>query len=64
MIDFFSKEVNSQNLWNFELDSQETMNVPMRIIVGFEHRDRQDSQLLNDDSFFDCQLLVLIVLFG
>ena len=31
----FMKEVNNQNLWNFELDSQENMNVPIWIIIGF-----------------------------
>ena len=39
----FMKEVNNQNLWNFELGSQESMNVPIRIILGFQERDRQDS---------------------
>ena len=29
---FFMKEVNNQNLWNFELGSQEKMNVPYRLL--------------------------------
>ena len=45
------KEVNNQNLWNFELGSHENMNVPIWIIIGFQQRDRQDSQNLNNDSF-------------
>ena len=44
----FMKEVNNQNLWNFELGSQESMNVPLWIILGFQQRDRQDSQNLNN----------------
>ena len=47
----FMKEVNNQNLWNFELGSQENMNVPIWIIIGFQQQDRQDSQNLNIDTF-------------
>ena len=53
----FMKEVNNQNLWNFELGSQESMNVPIWIIIGFQQHDRQDSLL-----FVDYLLLVLNVL--
>ena len=45
-------EVNDQNLWNFELGRQESMNVPLWIIIGFQQQDRQDSQKLNIDIFF------------
>ena len=48
------KEVNNQNLWNFELGSQEKMNVPIWIILGFQQQHRQDSQNLNNDTF--CRL--------
>ena len=58
----FMKEVNNQNLWNFELGSHENMNVPIWIIVGFQQRDRQDSQNLNNDTFVGYLLLVLNVL--
>ena len=53
----FMKEVNNQNVWNFELGSQENMNVPIWIIIGFQQRDRQDSQNLNKDTF--CRLPVV-----
>ena len=53
----FKKEVNNQNLWNFELGSQKSMNVPIRIVTGFQQRDRQDSQSLNNDTF--CRLPVI-----
>ena len=55
----FMKEVNNQNLWNFELDSHENMNVPIWIIIGFQKRDRQESQNLNNDTF--CRLPVFSV---
>ena len=51
------KEVNNQNVWNFELDSQENMNVPIWVIIGFQQQDRQDSQNLNNDTF--CRLPVV-----
>ena len=53
----FMKEVNNQNLWNFELGSHENMNVPIWILIGFQQRDRQDSQNLNNDTF--CRLPVV-----
>ena len=52
----FMKQVNNQNIWNFELGSHENMNVPIWIIIGFQQQDRQDSQNLNNDSF--CRLPV------
>ena len=52
----FMKEVNNQNLWNFELGSPESMNVPLWRIVRFQHRGRQDSQGLNTVTF--CSLPV------
>ena len=48
----FIKQVNNQNLWNFELGSQENMNVPIWIIIGFQQQDRQDSRNLNNDTFY------------
>ena len=53
----FIKEVKNQNFWNFELGSQESMNVPIWINIGFQQRDRQDSQKLNEDTF--CRLPVV-----
>ena len=48
----FMKEVNNQNVWNFELGSQKNMNVSVLIIIGFQQQDRQDSQNLNNDTFY------------
>ena len=46
------KEVNTQNLWTFELGTQEGINVPIRIIVGFQQSDRQHDQNLKNDTFY------------
>ena len=48
----FMKEVNTQNLWNFELGTQEGINVPIWIILGFQQQDRQNSQNENNDTFY------------
>ena len=50
----FMKEVNYQNLRNFELGSQENMNFPIWITLGFQQRDGQDKQIFNNDTF--CRL--------
>ena len=52
----FMKEVNTQNLWNFELGTQEGINVPIWIFVAFQQSDRQNSQNENNDTF--CRPLV------
>ena len=52
----FMKEVNTKNLWNYELGSQKSMNVPICIIIGFQRPKRQDTQNLNNDTF--CRLPV------
>ena len=48
----FMKEVNTQNLWTFELGTQEGIFVFIWIIVGFQRSDRQHDQNLNNDAFF------------
>ena len=52
----FMKELINQNLWNFELVCEESMNDSIRVVIGFHQRQRQDSQHLNIDSF--CRLPV------
>ena len=46
------KEITTQNLETFELATQESINVPLWNTVGFQQQDRQDSQNLNNDSFY------------
>ena len=48
----FMKEVNTQNLWTFELGTQEGINVPIWILVAFQQKDRQIDQNLNNDTFY------------
>ena len=48
----FMKEVNTQNLWTFELGTQEGINVPIWIFVAFQRNDRQNNQNLNNDTFY------------
>ena len=48
----FMKEVNTQNLWTFEVGSQEGINVPIWIFVAFQQNDRQNDQNLNNDTFY------------
>ena len=48
----FMKEVNTQNLWTFELGVQERANVPIWIYVAFQQHDRQHDQTLNNDTFY------------
>ena len=47
----FMKEVNTQNFWTFELGTQEGINIPTWIFVGFQQNDRQHDQNLNNDTF-------------
>ena len=48
----FMKEINIQNLWTFELGTQEGINVPIWIYVGFQQNARQHDQNLNNDTFY------------
>ena len=48
----FMKEVNTQNLWTFELGTREGINVPIWIFVVFQQNDRQNDQELNNDNFY------------
>ena len=45
------KEVNTQNLWIFELGTHEGINVPIWIYVGFQQNDRHHDQNLDNDTF-------------
>ena len=48
----FMKEVKTQNLWTFELGTQEGINVPIWIMIGFQQQERQNSQNENNDTFY------------
>ena len=51
------KELKNHNLWSFELSSQESWKVPIWIMVGFQQKDRPNSQNLNNCTF--CRLPVV-----
>ena len=48
----FMKEGSTQNLWTFELGTQESINVPIWVFVVFQQKDRQNDQNLKNDTFF------------
>ena len=48
----FMKDVNTKNLWTFELGTQEGINVPIWKFVAFQQNDRQNDQNLNNDTFY------------
>ena len=48
----FMEEVNTQNLWSFELGTHEGIFIPIWIIIGFQQRERHDSQNMNNDTFY------------
>ena len=48
----FMKEVNTHNFWTFELGTQEDINVPIWVIVGFQQKERENSQKINNDTFY------------
>ena len=50
------KGVENQNLRTLELSPQYEMSVPLWIIEGFQQRDEQNSEYLNNDTF--CRLPV------
>ena len=47
----FMKEVNTQNLWTFQLGKQERRNNRNWIFDGFDQRDGQGSQYFSNDTF-------------
>ena len=48
----FMKELYTRNLWTLEMGTEEGMNVPIWFFVGFQQRDRRNSQTLNNDTFY------------
>ena len=47
----FMKEVNTQNFWTSDLGTQEGINFPTWVFVGFQQNDREHDQNLNSDTF-------------
>ena len=60
----FMKKVNTQNVWTFELGTQEGINIPMYIFVAFQQNDRQHDQNLNNDTFVRLPVISAQVIIG
>ena len=60
----FMKEVNTQTYWSFELGTQEGINIPSWIFVGFQQNDRQHDQNLNNDTFVRLPVISAQVVIG
>ena len=60
----FMKEVNTQKIWIFELGTQEGINIPTWIFVGFQQNDRQHDQNLNNDTFVRLPVISAQVVIG
>ena len=60
----FMKEVNTQNVWTFELGTQEGINIPTWIFVAFQQNDRQHDQNLNNDTFNRLPVIFAQVVIG
>ena len=60
----FMKEVNTQNLWTFELGTQESVDVRIWIYVGFQQNDRQHDQKINNDTFVGLPIISAQVIIG
>ena len=58
------KEVNTQNFWTFELETQEGINVPIWVFVGFQQMDRQNDQNLNNNTFYKMPVTSAQCIFG
>ena len=58
------KEVNTQNFWTFELGTQEGINIPIWIFIGFQQNDRQHDQNLNNDTFVRLPVISAQVVIG
>ena len=60
----YMKEVNTQNVWTFELGTQEGVSIPTWIFVAFQQNDRQHDQNLNNDTFVRLPVISAQVVIG
>ena len=60
----FMKEVNTRIFWTFELGTQEGINIPIWIFVGFQRNDRQHDQNLSNDTFVRLPVITAQVIIG
>ena len=60
----FMKEVNTQNVWTFELGTQEGVSIPTWIFIAFQQNDGQHDQNLNNDTFVRLPVISAQVVIG
>ena len=60
----YMKEVNTQNVWTFELGTQEGVSIPTWIFIAFQQNDRQHDQNLNNDTFVRLPVISAQVVIG
>ena len=60
----FMKEVNTQNVWTFEMGTQECVSIPTWIFIAFQQNDRQHDQNLNNDTFVRLPVISAQVVIG
>ena len=62
----FMKEVNTQNVWTFELGTQKSITIPTwgSLSVGFYQNDRKHDQNLNNDTFIRLPVIYAQVVIG
>ena len=60
----FLKQVNTRNLWTFELGTQDGIIVRIFIFVAFQQNDRQHDQNLNNDTFVRLPIISAEVIIG
>ena len=60
----FMKEVITQNFWTFELGTQQGINMPTWIFIGFQQNERQHDQNLNNDTFVRLPVISAQVVIG
>ena len=60
----FMQDVNTQDLWTFELGTQEVINIAIWNFVVFQQNDRQHDQNLNNDTFIRLPVISAQVVIG
>ena len=60
----FMTDVTTQNLWTFQIGTQKGKNVVIWIIIGFQQKEGQDSQNLNNHLFYRTPITSAQCVFG
>ena len=58
------KEVNTENLWTFELGTQESIKIPIWVYVVFQQNDKQQYKKLNNNTFVRLPIISAQVVIG